>query len=45
MSKLQNRAALEAALAEDPFYRAGIAAHEITEFVPSMVGQGFEILQ
>lgn len=29
-------------LAKDPFYQAGIAEYDITEFIPSMAAEGFE---
>ena len=45
LSKLGTRDALEAILARDPFHSAGIADYEITEFVPSMVADGFGNLQ
>ncbi len=32
-------------LVKDPFYKAGIAEYEITEFIPSMVADGFEKLK
>jgi hypothetical protein len=32
-------------LAKDPFNKAGIAEYEITEFIPGMVAEGYEILQ
>jgi len=32
-------------LARDPFYQADIAEYDITEFIPSMVAEGFEKLQ
>jgi uncharacterized protein YciI len=45
LSKLENRATLDAVLAQDPFHHAGVADYEVIEFVPSMVAEGFEILQ
>ena len=45
LSKLENRATLDAVLAQDPFHRAGVADYEVIEFDPSMVAEGFEILQ
>lgn len=45
ISAVKNRAELEMILEKDPFNRAGIAEYEITEFVPSMVAEGYEILQ
>lgn len=45
ISAVQNKDELEMILAKDPFNKAGIAEYEITEFVPSMVAEGYEILQ
>jgi uncharacterized protein YciI len=45
LSKLENRATLDAVLEQDPFHRAGVADYETIEFDPSMVAEGFEILQ
>lgn len=45
LSKLENRATLDAVLAQDPFHHACVADYEVIEFVPSMVAEGFEILQ
>ena len=45
LSCVKNREELESVLEKDPFNKAGIAQYDITEFVPSMVAQGFEILQ
>lgn len=45
LSKVKTKNDLEAILAKDPFYQAGIAEYDITEFVPSMVAEGFEQLQ
>lgn len=45
LSKLKNRATLEAILAQDPFHRAGVADYDVIEFDPSMVAAGFEMLQ
>ena len=36
---------LELILSKDPFKKAGIAEYDITEFVPNMVAEGYEILQ
>jgi hypothetical protein len=36
---------LELILAKDPVNKAGIAEYDITEFIPSMVAEVFEILQ
>ncbi len=45
LSNVKKRKDLEIILARDPFYQSGIAEYEITEFVPSMVAEGFENLQ
>ena len=45
LSCVKNRDELELILAKDPFYKAGIAEYDIIEFDPSMVAEGFEILQ
>lgn len=45
LSCVNNKDELEVILAKDPFNKAGIAEYGITEFVPSMVAEGFEILQ
>ena len=45
LSNMKTREQLEAVLTEDPFHKCAIAAYEITEFIPSMVGEGFEILK
>lgn len=36
---------LQAILERDPFHVAGIAEYEIIDFTPSMVAEGFEVLQ
>lgn len=36
---------LNKVLEKDPFYIAGIADYEVTEFIPSMVAEGFEQLK
>lgn len=36
---------LQAILERDPFHVAGLAEYEITEFIPSMVAEGYEALQ
>lgn len=43
-AEMPSREALEAVLAEDPFYTEGVATFEVTEFVPSMAAPGFECL-
>ena len=45
LSDLQSREQLEAILSEDPFNQAGIAEYTVTEFLPSMVAEGYEVLQ
>lgn len=45
LSCVKNRDELDLILKKDPFNKAGIAEYEITEFIPSMVAEGFEILQ
>lgn len=44
LSKLENRDILEKILEEDPFKIHGIADYEIIEFVPTMMGKGYENL-
>jgi uncharacterized protein YciI len=44
-SCVKNKDELELILAKDPFHKAGIAEYDVIEFVPSMVAEGFEILQ
>lgn len=36
---------LNTILQEDPFLKADVASYEVTEFVPSKVGKGFESLE
>ena len=45
LSNVKSRSELEAILAEDPFSQAGVADYDITEFIPSMVAEGYEMLQ
>lgn len=45
LSNVKSRNELEAILARDPFYQGGIADYDITEFIPSMVAEGFDVLQ
>nr|WP_321396855.1 YciI family protein [uncultured Desulfobacter sp.] len=45
LSCVKNKDELELILSKDPFKKAGIAEYVITEFVPSMVAEGYEILQ
>jgi len=44
LAHAESREKLIAILQEDPFYKADVASYEVTEFVPSKVGQGFESL-
>ena len=45
LSNLETEDELRSILQEDPFYKMQIADYEITEFIPSMVGAGFENLR
>ena len=45
LSSLKDWDELEQILARDPFNQAGVADYNITEFVPSMVADGYEILR
>ena len=45
LSNVKYKNDLEAILSNDPFYKAGIAEYDITEFTPSMVAEGFENLK
>jgi uncharacterized protein YciI len=45
VSIVKTKMELEAILAKDPFYQAGIAEYTIIEFIPSMVAEGFEKLK
>lgn len=40
-----NRDEIDTILDEDPFNISGLATYEITEFVPTMTGTGFEALK
>ena len=42
---LDDRAELDRILAEDPFFVADVAHYDVTEFIPTMVGKGFESLK
>ena len=44
LSNIESRDELKEILANDPFHKAGVATYEITEFAPSMVGEGYENL-
>lgn len=45
LCNIKTRDELEASLARDPFHIADIAEYNITEFIPSMVAEGFEKLK
>jgi len=45
LSCVKNRDELELIIEKDPFHKAEIAEYDITEFIPSMVAEGFEILK
>lgn len=45
LSNVKTKNELEGILAKDPFYQAGLAEYDITEFIPSMVADGFEKLK
>ena len=45
LSGVESRDKLKGILEKDPFHIAGIAEYNITEFMPSMVAEGYEILQ
>ncbi|EFL51433.1 YCII-related protein [Solidesulfovibrio fructosivorans JJ]] len=44
LARCENREALLAILARDPFWREGAARYEVVEFVPSMAGAGLDAL-
>lgn len=45
LSKVKDRKELELVLERDPFYKNNVAEYEVIEFIPTMVAEGFEILQ
>ena len=45
LSNLKDRDALQSTLELDPFHQLQLADYDIIEFVPSMVGAGFENLK
>ncbi len=45
LSGVKTREELESILDKDPFRQAGLADYDITEFMPSMVAEGFENLK
>ncbi|WDZ95184.1 YciI family protein [Herbaspirillum sp. WKF16] len=42
LADCSDRAEMEAIVESDPFYIAGVAEYEITEFVPSMTAEALE---
>lgn len=45
LSKMKDLDALKAVVAEDPFYKEGVADYDIICFEPSMVAEGYENLK
>ncbi|MFH0735897.1 MAG: YciI family protein [bacterium] len=45
LSKLKIKEELESIMFKDPYYIAGLADYQITEFIPSMTAVGFENLK
>lgn len=45
LAHAESREKMNAILQEDPFFKADVARYEITEFVPSKVGQSFGALE
>lgn len=45
LAKGVSKSQLADILAEDPFYKEGLADYDVTEFTPTKVGQGYEGLQ
>lgn len=45
LSKLKRKEDVEKAVQEDPFFKKEIADHEIIEFYPTKVAEGFESLK
>ncbi len=44
LAKADDKEALNVILAEDPFYKNGLAEYEVTEFMPSKYAAGLEVL-
>lgn len=44
LSLMEDRAALEQVIQQDPFHQKGIAVYEIIEFIPSMTSDKFKSL-
>ena len=45
LSNVKTKDEMEAILAKDPFFLAGIADYDVIEFIPGMVAEGFEKLK
>lgn len=45
LASAENREELDRILAEDPFWVANVADYDVTEFIPTMVGNGYENLK
>jgi uncharacterized protein YciI len=45
LARAEDRAALDALLAGDPFHREGLAEYQVVEFTPSMTAPGLEALR
>ena len=45
LAQAASAAEIHATVTEDPFVRAGVAEHEVIEFVPSKHAAGFEALR
>lgn len=45
LARFESREALDAVLELDPFHKEKLAAYEIQEFIPTMVGEGLEAMR
>jgi uncharacterized protein YciI len=45
LATVETRDQLQTIIEKDPFHRAGVAEYDVTEFVPSMVAEGYEKLK
>ena len=45
LARCESREALDAVLELDPFHKENVAAYEIQEFIPTMVGEGLEAMR
>tara|TARA_B100000586_G_C19712055_1_gene262012 strand:- start:55 stop:345 length:291 start_codon:yes stop_codon:yes gene_type:complete len=45
LSNVKTEDDLKSILKKDPFYQKGLAKYDITEFIPTMVAEGFELLK